>query len=138
MKKLKIDQIKSGILIGKPVFATVQIKYEGEDAEFETYIKPFSYETAVANLRAIGEKKEALAGILSSCICDEKGEATFTEDEIRKHFNQSLVDAIWAKVVEINVLGKTSNSAQTTNSSVKSPSPQDEQSKKRSNSQSKK
>ena len=62
----------------------------------------------------------------------------FTEDEIRKHFNQSLVDAIWAKVVEINVLGKTSNSAQTTNSSVKSPSPQDEQSKKRSNSQSKK
>lgn len=101
MKKLKIDQIKSGILIGKPVFATVQIKYEGEDAEFETYIKPFSYETAVANLRAMGEQKEALAGILSSCICDEKGEATFTEDEIRKHFNQSLVDAIWAKVVRL-------------------------------------
>ena len=138
MKKLKIDQIKSGILIGKPVFATVQIKYEGEDAEFETYIKPFSYETAVANLRAMGEQKEALAGILSSCICDEKGEATFTEDEIRKHFNQSLVDAIWAKVVEINVLGKISNSAQTTNSSVKSPLPQEEQSKKRCNSQSKK
>lgn len=138
MKKLKIDQIKSGILIGKPVLATVQIKYEGEDAEFETYIKPFSYETAVANLRAIGEQKEALAGILATCICDEKGDSTFTEVEIRQHFNQSLVDAIWAKVVEINVLGKTSNSAQTTNSSVKSPSPQDEQLKKRSNSQSKK
>ena len=138
MKKLKIDQIKSGILIGKPVLATVQIKYEGEDAEFETYIKPFSYETAVANLRAIGEKKEALAGILATCICDEKGDPTFTETEIRQHFNQSLVDVIWAKVVEINVLGKTSNSAQTTNSSVKSPSPQAEQSKKHSNSQSKK
>lgn len=138
MKKLKIDQIKSGILIGKPVLATVQIKYEGEDAEFETYIKPFSYETAVANLRAIGEKKEALAGILASCICNDKGEQTFTETEIRQHFNQSLVDAIWAKVVEINVLGKTSNSAQTTSSSVKSPSPQDEHLKKRSNSQSKK
>jgi len=138
MKKLKIDQIKSGVLIGKPVLATVQIKYEGEDAEFETYIKPFSYETAVANLRAIGEKKEALAGILASCICNEKGEPTFTESEIRQHFNQSLVDTIWAKVVEINVLGKTSSSPQTTNSSVKLPSQQEEQLKKRSNSQSKK
>ena len=138
MKKLNIEQIKKGILVGKPVQVTVQIKLDGGDAEFETHIKPFSYETAVANLRAFGEQKEALAGILASCICDEKGTQAFTEAEIRQHFNQSLVDALWAKVIEINVLGKTSNSAQKTNSSAKSQSPQGVALKKQNNSQTKK
>lgn len=107
------------MLMGGPEKITVEIKVKGEDCQFDTYILPFSYDTAVAQLKAFGEKKEALAGILASVICDETGELVFTEIEIRKKFNQALVDAIWAKIVEINVLGKTLKLPQTTKSSLK-------------------
>lgn len=111
------------MLMGEPEKITVEIKVKGEDCEFDTFILPFSYDTAVAQLKAFGEKKEALAGILASVICDEKGELVFTETEIRKKFNQALVDAIWAKIVEINVLGKTSKLPQMTKSLSRSGSP---------------
>lgn len=119
MKKLSLKDIKSGVLMGKPEEITVQIKVSGEDCEFNTFILPFSYDTAVAQLKAFGEKKEALAGILASVICDKNGKLEFTEDDIRTKFNQALVDSIWAKIVEVNVLGKMPTLAQTTNSSSK-------------------
>lgn len=110
--------------MGEPEKITVGIKFKGEDHEFDTFILPFSYDTAVAQLKAFGEKKEALAGILASVICDEKGKLVFTEMEIRKKFNQELVDAIWAKIVEINVLGKTLKLPSTMKRSSKSGSRQ--------------
>ena len=109
--------------MGGPEKITVEIKFKGEDCQFDTFILPFSYDTAVAQLKAFGEKKEALAGILASVICDEAGKLVFTEIEIRKKFNQPLTDAIWAKIVEINVLGKTLKLPQTTKSSSRSGSP---------------
>ena len=115
MKKLSLKDIKSGFLMGKPEEITVNIKVHGEDCEFNTFILPFSYDTAVAQLKAFGEKKEALAGILASVICDADGKLVLTEEDVRKKFNQALVDAIWSKIVEINVLGKTQTLAQTTN-----------------------
>lgn len=119
MKKLSLKDIKSGVLMGSPEKITVQIKLNGEDCEFDTYILPFSYETAVAQMRAYGEKKEALAGILASVICDEKGKVLFTEQEIRTKFNQAFVDSIWVKITEINLLGKKPSLPKTMNSSSK-------------------
>ncbi|MHA3104679.1 phage tail assembly chaperone family protein, TAC [Acinetobacter sp. ANC 3791] len=122
MKKIDIAEIKSGSLLGQPEKVAVQIKLGDEDAEFETYVKPFSYDTAVAHLRAFGEKKESLAGILASCICDDSGTLEFSEDDIRTKFPQSLVEAIWSKVIEVNVMGKTQSSNPKRNSFVKSQS----------------
>ncbi|EMI6975432.1 hypothetical protein B9Y01_10715 [Acinetobacter baumannii] len=131
MKQLSPDQIKKGILIGKPEKVTVQVLVNGEESEFSTYIKPFNYQSAVANMKAYGENKEALAGILASCITDKDGTPTFTEDEVRLHFSQALVDIIWSKIVEINVLGKqTLKSTTEKSSSSKSQSLQVGQSKK--------
>ncbi|MCU7696195.1 phage tail assembly chaperone family protein, TAC [Acinetobacter sp. AYS6] len=131
MKKLSADQIKSGILLGKPEQVTVQVLVNGEKSEFTTYIKPFNYQSAVANMKAYGENKEALAGILASCITDEHGVPTFTEDEVRLHFSQALVDIIWVKIVEINVMGKqTLKSTTEKSSSSKSRSQPQDQSKK--------
>ena len=108
--------------MGKPEHVTIQIKVNGEDAEFDTHILPFSYNTAVAQMKAYGENKEALAGILASVICDESGKLEFTEDEIRTHFNQALVDALWTKIFDVNVMGKQLNSTKMTKSSSRSAS----------------
>lgn len=122
MKKLSIDQIKGGVLVGGVEPITVKIKVHGEEHEFDTYITPFGYEAAVAQMRAFGQKKEALAGILASVICDNEGVLVFTEDDVRKKFNQPFVEAIWDKVVEVNLLGKKSISMPKMNSSLKSES----------------
>ena len=90
MKKLSLKDIKSGLLMGKPEEITVNIKVSGEDCEFNTFILPFSYDTAVAQLKAFGEKKEALAGILASVICDKDGKLEFTEDDVRTKFKPGI------------------------------------------------
>lgn len=130
MKKIDITEINAGVLIAKPQAVTVQIKYNGEDAEFDTFIKPYSYDTAVAKLRAFGENKEALAGILAASICDAEGNLQFTEAQVRRNFSQDLTDALWFKIVEVNSLGKTQSSNPKRNSSVKSRSQRVKASKK--------
>ena len=104
-KKISIAEIQSGALIGAPIFISVAITLEGEECEFDTHIKPFSYATVVARWKAVGENKEALAGTIASCICDEKGNLSFTEDEVRQNFSDELIEAVWQKIYDVNNIG---------------------------------
>ena len=90
-KKLSLADIKAGILIDTPEKITVEIMVSGELCEFETHIKIMDYSTAIAQMQANQENKEALASILADCIVDEKGEPEFTETEIRKHFSKPFM-----------------------------------------------
>ena len=105
-KKLSLADIKAGILIDTPEKITVEIMVSGELCEFETHIKIMDYSTAIAQMQANQENKEALASILADCIVDEKGEPEFTEAEIRQHFSKPLIDAVWAEILKKNFLGK--------------------------------
>ena len=124
MKKLSLSEIKSGALLGKPQPITVQIKVDGEDFEFDTHIKPFSYATVVARWKAVGENKEALAGTIASCVCDEAGELQFTEDQVREKFSEQLIEAVWQKIYDVNNIGGKSatTNSEKTNSLQNSPS----------------
>ena len=119
MNKLSIAEIKSGVLVDAPEKIEVEIMVKGEPCSFETHIKIMDYSTAVAQMKAGLEKKEALASILADCIVDESGEKQFTEDEVRQRFNKPLIDAIWEKIIEKNFLGKVGTpktSSETVNS----------------------
>ena len=108
MKKLTLAEIKSGVLVDAPEKIEVEIMVKGEPCSFETYIKIMDYSTAVAQMKAGLEKKEALASVLADCIVDESGEKQFTEDEVRQNFSKPLIDVIWEKIIEKNFLGKVS------------------------------
>lgn len=119
MNKLSIADIKGGVLVDAPEKIEVEIMVKGEPCSFETHIKIMDYSTAVAQMKAGLEKKEALASILADCIVDESGEKQFTEDEVRQRFNKPLIDAIWEKIIEKNFLGKVGTpktSSETVNS----------------------
>ncbi|MEK0212409.1 phage tail assembly chaperone family protein, TAC [Acinetobacter junii] len=119
MNKLSIADIKGGVLVDAPEKIEVEIMVKGEPCSFETHIKIMDYSTAVAQMKAGLEKKEALASILADCIVDELGEKQFTEDEVRQRFNKPLIDAIWEKIIEKNFLGKVGTpktSSETVNS----------------------
>lgn len=123
-KKISIAEIQSGALIGTPVAISVPITLGEDECEFDTHVKPFSYATVVARWNAVGQNKEALAGTIASCVCDEKGKLLFTEDEVRANFSEELIEALWAKIIEVNNIGgklKKTNSEKT-NSSQNSPS----------------
>ena len=105
-KKLSLADIKAGILIDTPEKITVEIMVSGEPCEFETHIKIMDYSTAIAQMQANQEKKEALASILADCIVNEEGEPEFTEAEIRQHFSKPLIDAVWGEILKKNFLGK--------------------------------
>lgn len=105
-RKLSLADIKAGILIDTPEKITVEIMVSGEPCEFETHIKIMDYSTAIAQMQANQEKKEALASILADCIVNEDGEPEFTEAEIRQHFSKPLIDAVWAEILKKNFLGK--------------------------------
>jgi hypothetical protein len=105
-KKLSLADIKAGILIDTPEKITVEIMVSGEPCEFETHIKIMDYSTAIAQMQANQENKEALASILEDCIVNEEGEPEFTEAEIRQHFSKPLIDAVWAEILKKNFLGK--------------------------------
>ena len=105
-KKLSLADIKAGILIDTPEKITVEIMVSGEPCEFETHIKIMDYSTAIAQMQANQENKEALASILADCIVNEEGEPEFTEAEIRQHFSKPLIDAVWAEILKKNFLGK--------------------------------
>lgn len=130
MKKITLEDIKTGKVLGSIEKVTINVPIGDEEYEFDTHIKPFSYNTAVAQLKAYSEDKESLAGVIASCLCDEKGVLLFTEDDVRDKFSQALVDATWEKIYEVNSLGKSKKLTQKTKSSVKSPSPQEEPSQK--------
>lgn len=115
-KKLSIAEIKSGILIDAPELITVEVVVKGKICDFDIYIKIMDYSTTIAQMEANRNNKEALASILADCIVNEKGEPEFTEDEIRAKFNKPLIEAIWAKILEKNFLGKVTP---TTNSNKK-------------------
>lgn len=107
-KKLSVADIKSGILIDAPELITIEVVVKGKVCDFDIYIKIMDYSTTIAQMEANRNNKEALASILADCIVNEKGESEFTEDEIRAKFNKPLIDAIWAKILEKNFLGKVS------------------------------
>ena len=105
-KKLSLADIKAGILIDTPEKITVEIMVSGEPCEFETHIKIMDYSTAIAQMQANQENKEALASILADCIVNEEGKPEFTEAEIRQRFSKPLIDAVWAEILKKNFLGK--------------------------------
>lgn len=118
-KKISIAEIQSGALIGTPVAISVPITLGEEECEFDTHVKPFSYATVVARWSAVSQNKEALAGTIASCVCDEKGKLLFTEAQVRENFSEELIEAIWEKIIEVNNIKgklKKKNSEKTSSS----------------------
>ncbi|WP_127493071.1 phage tail assembly chaperone family protein, TAC [Acinetobacter calcoaceticus] len=106
MTKLTLDDIKSGALVDVPEKIDVEIMVKGQPRTIETFIKIMDYTTAIAQMAANKAGREGLASILADCIVKENGEPEFTEEQIRKLFNKPLIDAIWEKIVQKNLLGK--------------------------------
>jgi len=112
--KLNIDELQaSGAFAGEPVEKEIVWDQDGKEMKATTYVRKLSYISALADVRAHGDASDMVAGRIAACICDEKGDAVFTVEDItgeanpaRGPLNHNLTVALLNVIAEVNSLGK--------------------------------
>lgn len=81
---LTLDALKDmGAFTGAPVQKEIVLKKEGNDEKTATvYVRKLSYYTAVSDIKSLNANSDAVAGRISSAICDKEGKPVFKPGDI--------------------------------------------------------
>ncbi|EPT3116088.1 TPA: phage tail assembly chaperone family protein, TAC [Raoultella planticola ATCC 33531] len=123
--QLTLDTLKeTGSFTGRPV--EKEIKWKGRDGQEHiatVFVRPPGYHSALRGIQAAAGKVDTTAAYIAASICDEKGIAIFTPQDItgdadpeRGPLDGPLTVALLLAIQEVNELGKAKGSEQKTNS----------------------
>ncbi|RGP57076.1 phage tail assembly chaperone family protein, TAC [Pseudomonas abyssi] len=80
---LNLETLKqTGAFTGAPVEREITWTQSGEELVGTVFVRPLSYHSAVSDLAALAGQRDAMAGRIASCICDEHGKPIFTPQDI--------------------------------------------------------
>ena len=117
----------AGAFTGAPVEKEVKWEQDGKEITATVFVRKLSYKSAVSDMRQFGG--EILAGRIAACICDKKGKAVLSVEDItgtpeenkadsseekerkrkvieRGPLNHNLCIALINVIAEVNFLGK--------------------------------
>lgn len=106
--------IELGCVTGELVEREVKFKINGEQKVVTVFIRPFSYKTAVDEIRAVKNGDDSVAARIAASICDENGKYVFTPEDINggEHpengFPYNLTMALLKVIGEVNSVKKGS------------------------------
>lgn len=140
--KLTLDSLKqAGAFTGRPVEKEITWKQGDKDFTATIYVRPLGYQHAVNDVLAAAGRQDYNAGRIAAAICDEEGNAVFTvldithgplDPEEREKdpdstkrlgaLDGNLTVALLAAMHEVNNLGKTTSSPNSTKSGTSSSS----------------
>lgn len=111
---LNMETLKNlGAFTGAPVEKEITWKQGDKEHVATVFIRPLSYKSTIADLQALGDKKDQLAARIAASICDETGKPVFTADDItgdadpeRGALDGNLTMALLTSIAEVNNLGK--------------------------------
>lgn len=120
--KLTLESLKEhGAFTGRPVEKEITWKQGDKELTATVFVRPLGYYTAQAEILAIGGKVDGVAGRIAASICDETGKPVFTAADItgeadpeRGALDGNLTVALLVAIQQVNNLGKTGPSVQTT------------------------
>ncbi|EOT1929718.1 phage tail assembly chaperone family protein, TAC [Serratia sp. IR-2025] len=120
--KLTLESLKEhGAFTGRPVEKEITWKQGEKELTATVFVRPLGYYTARSDILAVGGKVDGVAGRIAASICDENGQPVFTPADItgeadpdRGALDGALTVALLVAIQEVNNLGKTEPSAQTT------------------------
>lgn len=120
--KLTLESLKEhGAFTGRPVEKEITWKQGDKELTATVFVRPLGYYTAQADILAIGGKVDGVAGRIAASICDETGKPVFTAADItgeadpeRGALDSNLTVALLVAIQQVNNLGKTGPSVQTT------------------------
>lgn len=125
MSRLDLESLyQSGGFAGAPVEREITFRVGGEEVTGTVWVRRLSYQTAVSDLKALSSGEEVGAARIASSICDEQGNALYTVSDVtgvrddgtpvldaegkpRGGFVDSLLNALWQAIAEVNGLGKS-------------------------------
>lgn len=99
MQVFSIDDIEKGELVGAPTATTIEFIFKGKKASVEVLIKPLPFEQTDKYLSALQRGDDILPVWIAAALIDSAGKPRFTADDVRKKFNQTLVNATYAKLM---------------------------------------
>lgn len=128
--KLTLENLKkNGAFTGRPVEKEITWKRGDDEFSATVFIRPMGYHAATSDVLAIGGKIDGVAGRIAASVCDEEGKPVFTVADItgeadpsRGSLDGNLTIALLVAIQEVNDLGKSTSSAQKTNSGANSSS----------------
>ncbi len=92
---------------------SIKFKSGGETHEFTVFIRPLSYRSAVSEISAARLNKDALAARIAASVCDEKGNAIFTIEDVngeadpdRGPLSNDMTIALLDAISRANGMGK--------------------------------
>jgi phospholipid N-methyltransferase len=81
---LTLDALKDmGAFTGAPVEKEIVLKKDGKEEKTATvYVRKLSYYSAVADIKSLNAKSDAVAARIASAICDKEGKPVFEPGDI--------------------------------------------------------
>lgn len=133
---------KSGAFTGRPVEREITWMQGADKLSATIFVRPLGFQSAVSDVFAAARKQDSVAGRIAAAICDEEGNPVFTpldithgpldpaelekDPETTKRLGAldgNLTVALLAAIHEVNNMGKTTSSPNTTSSGTSSSSP---------------
>lgn len=113
--QLSINSLKEmGAFTGAPVERQIKWKKGKKELTATVFVRPFSYSSAVSDIKAMSSDIDGVAGRIAASICDAEGKPIFTIADItgeadpeRGALDGNLTIALLGVIGEVNGLGKS-------------------------------
>ncbi len=117
MKKLNLNDIKKGKLVGKIHDKTVKFFNQGEECSVDIRIKqlPFAKsEPLYARLQSENDEpsENLVAEWIAQTLVDDNGDLQFTVDEVKNNFIQPLANVTFNAILGLDEVKKTAKKAE--------------------------
>ena len=121
LKKLNLQDIAKGALVGSIRDLPVEFYHDGEKVSTDIRVKQLPYKITEPLFTRLNKGEDVIAEWLSLALVDDSGETYLTEEQVSSYFTQSLAGAIFNVVTGLEAVVKEQGkliSHQMTNSGV--------------------
>ena len=104
--KISLMDVKSGSLVGEIHEDTVEFYHKGEMCEVDIKYKTLPFLESDSLHKRMNNNEDVAAEWISKALVDEKGQTTFTQQQVENNFIQPLANAIFNKVWGLDSIKK--------------------------------
>lgn len=106
MKKIDLNDIKQGALLGEAKTETLEFMLHGEKVSVDVRIVQLSYAQTAPYYQALqnGELEKVAAEWVAQSLVDGEGKQLFTTQQVKDNFSYNLLNSAIERILSLNVL----------------------------------
>ncbi len=106
VKKLNLQDIAKGALVGSIRDLPVEFYHDGEKVSTDIRVKQLSYKVTEPLFNRLNKGEDVIAEWLALALVDDNGENYLTDTMVNDYFTQSLASAIFYVVTGLEAVAK--------------------------------